>query len=495
MQRPILRLGVSLAIALGVVWACGGGDNPPDPDSLLITANPRQINDQGQASQIEVTATSGDGSLGTGTVTLKALAGALGNSATEETLTLNSSGKASTSFTCNKVADPKCAGNVRIDGTWNTTTGSTTLTVGSSNSDGGPDGGPSPPDGGPNLTVASSKAFVFTAVGDFAEITATLTKNNTPQPAQQITFDTTAGGLQAAAGDTPVQSLQAPTDSAGKAVVRFVETGTPGNATIKARHTASGAQATVAVKITSIQQVTHQSTTCGGQPCTIMGVKGSGFNEQSQVSFKVVDSTSQPVAGIPVTFSIPNPPSGTTVSPTATTNSQGIATAIVSAGPVIGAIVVHAVAIEGRVEVDSPTIGIRGAKVSNQAFSLTCRTVNIGAYISPTPPAPYNVVCDVKVVDRYNNPVGTGTSVNFKVEAGNIANSVQTKPYSPTGDNTQEGTGDLQHRRRAPRGRRPTGGRRYPVPRCAGSGAPGAARPADGQPARQPRHRPRLYAR
>src|SRR5437868_9289197 len=97
MQRPILRLGVSLAIALGIVWACGGGDKPTDQTSLGITANPRQINDQGQASQIEVTATAADGSLGTGTVTLKALAGALGNSAAEETLTLNSSGKASTS--------------------------------------------------------------------------------------------------------------------------------------------------------------------------------------------------------------------------------------------------------------------------------------------------------------------------------------------------------------------------------------------------------------
>ncbi|HVG62916.1 MAG TPA: Ig-like domain-containing protein [Hyalangium sp.] len=447
MQRPIVSLGVALAVTLGIIAACGGEDPPPTPEpSLFISANPRQINDQGQASQITVTATGADGAQGTGTVTLRALAGALGNSAAEETLTL-ANGKATTSFTCNKSANPQCAGNVRIDGTWNTTTASTTLTVGSSNPnpnpDGGTDGG-APGDGGIRLSVASSKQFVFTAVGDFAEITATLTgNNNAPQPDQQITFDTTVGGLQVTAGDTPVQSLQTPTDATGKAVVRFVETGIAGNASIRARHTASGAQASVAVKITSIQQITHQTTTCGGSACTIMGVKGSGFNEQSQISFKVVDSTGQPVPGVPVTFSIPNPPTGTTVSPTATTNAQGIATAIVSAGPVIGAIVVHAVAIEGRVEVDSPTIGIRGAKVSNQAFSLTCRTVNIGAYISPTPPANYNVVCDVKVVDRFNNPVGTGTSVNFKVEAGNIANSVQTKPYSPTGDNTLEGTGQV----------------------------------------------------
>ncbi|WP_224249017.1 Ig-like domain-containing protein [Hyalangium gracile] len=463
MQRPIWRLGAALAVALGIIAACGGGEPTEDEPELLLSAAPRQIGNQGQASTITITATNGDGSNGTGTVTLKAAAGALGNSAAEETVTL-ANGKATTSFTCDKAADPKCAGNVRIDGTWGTATGAVTLTVGSSttpdggsgnpdggsgNPDGGsgnPDGGSGSGDGGTKLTVASSKTSVFTSVGDYAEITATLTgTNNAPKPGESITFDTNFGGLQVNASDTPAQSVQASTDGAGKAMVRLVESGPTGNATVRARHTASGAQASVAVKITNIQQITHTTTTCGGVTCTIMGVKGSGFNEQAQVSFKVVDSTSQPVAGIPVTFSIPNPPTGTTVSPSAVTNPQGIATAIVSSGPTIGAIVVHAVAIQGRVEVDSPNIGIRGAKVSNQGFNLRCDLANIGtrASTSPGQPRPFSIGCDVKVVDRYNNPVGTGTTVNFKVEAGNIPNSVATKAYSPTGNNDLEGTGEV----------------------------------------------------
>ncbi len=452
MQRPIWRLGAALAVALGIVAACGGGDKPPPPEpELLISANPRQINASGQASQLEISGTNADGTAGTGDVTLKAVAGALGNSTAQETVTL-ANGKATTSFTCDKSADPKCAGNVRIEGTWGTAVASTTLTVGSgSSTDGGTGDGGVPPtdggsgtgDGGTLLSVVSSKSSVFTSVGDFAEITATLTGPSGAKAGESITFDTTLGGLELTANDTPATSLQAPTGTDGKTVVRLVETGTPGTATVRARHTASGAQASVAVKITNIQQITSQSITCGGSPCTIMGVKGSGFNEQAQVSFKVVDSASQPVPGVTVTFSIPNPPSGTTVSPNATTNAQGIATAIVSSGLTIGSIVVHAVAIPGRVEVDSPNIGIRGAKVSNKAFSLACSPINIGAYISPNPPAPYNVTCNVKVVDRYNNPVGTGTTVNFKVEAGNITNSVQTKAYLSTGSNTDEGTGSV----------------------------------------------------
>lgn len=452
MQRPIWRLGAALVVALGIVAACGGGDKPtPQEPDLLLTANPRQINSSGQASQIEISGTNSDGTAGTGPVTLKAVAGALGNSSSEETVTLEN-GKATTSFTCDKAADSKCVGNVRIDGTWGDATASVTLTVGSgSTTDGGTDGGVNPPpdggstgDGGTSLSVVSSKGSVFTNVGDYADITATLTgPTNAPKPGESITFDTTLGGLQLTASDTPAASVQATTGSDGKTTVRLVETGTPGNATVRARHTASGAQANVVVKITNIQQITHQATTCGGTPCTIMGVKGSGFNEQSQVAFKVVDSNSQPVPGVTVTFSIPNPPTGTTVSPNAVTNAQGIATAIVSSGPSIGSIVVHAIAITGRVEVDSPNIGIRGAKVSNKAFSLACKLVNIGAYISPNPPASYKVDCNIKVVDRYNNPVGTGTTVNFKVEAGSITNSVVTKAYSSTGSNTDEGTGTV----------------------------------------------------
>ena len=94
MQRPIWRLGAALAIALGIVAACGGGDKPPAAEAeLLLTATPRQINDQGQASQIDITATTAEGTAGSGTVTLTAVAGALGNSTSSETVTLTN-GKA-----------------------------------------------------------------------------------------------------------------------------------------------------------------------------------------------------------------------------------------------------------------------------------------------------------------------------------------------------------------------------------------------------------------
>src|SRR5690349_19940245 len=67
MQRPIWRLGAALVVALGIVAACGGGDKPPPAEpELLLSANPRQINSSGQASQIEISGTNADGTAGTG---------------------------------------------------------------------------------------------------------------------------------------------------------------------------------------------------------------------------------------------------------------------------------------------------------------------------------------------------------------------------------------------------------------------------------------------
>jgi hypothetical protein len=49
----------------------------------------------------------------------------------------------------------------------------------------------------------------------------------------------------------------------------------------------------------------------------------------------------------------------------------------------------------------------------------------------------------VTLIDRFNNPVGKPTTVNLKVEAGAIPSSVQSKAFSPTGDNADEGRANV----------------------------------------------------
>jgi hypothetical protein len=219
-------------------------------------------------------------------------------------------------------------------------------------------------------------------------------------------------------------------------VVRFRETGTAGTANIIANATALGAAARINIIITTVQQILYVSTSCGGSPCTIMGLRGSGFNEQSQVVFKVVDSSNVPVPNVPVTFTLTNPPAGTTVRPNGTTDNNGNVTANVSAGTVIGTFTVKATVVAGQIETQSPNIGLRGAKATSNGFTLNCLPVNISAYVAVNPPAEISVVCHVTLVDRFHNPVGTGTSVNFKSEAGTVPTSVSTIAYPGAGEGT-----------------------------------------------------------
>jgi hypothetical protein len=191
-----------------------------------------------------------------------------------------------------------------------------------------------------------------------------------------------------------------------------------------------------------VSTISWSLTKCGAGPCSIMGLKTSGFNEQALVSFKAVDINGFPVSGVPVSFRIDNPPTGTTTTPSGITDGSGLATATVQSGTSVGSFIVKAsITVKGTlIEVDSPTIGVRGAKPSNRGFNFSCGTLNVGAYASQAPPRIMSVVCGVRLVDRFNNPVGTGTTVNFKSEAGSIPASIGSKLYDPGGTNAEEGT-------------------------------------------------------
>ena len=136
------------------------------------------------------------------------------------------------------------------------------------------------------------------------------------------------------------------------------------------------------------------------------------------------------------------PPAGTVVSTNGLTDMAGIAVATVQAGTTVGAFTVKARVIVGMrtIEVYSPTIGLRGAKPTNKSFSLVCTPFNISAYISAAPPKLINVDCKARVADRFNNAVGTGTTVNFKSEVGTIPASIASKIYDPATSNPEEGT-------------------------------------------------------
>jgi hypothetical protein len=310
-------------------------------------------------------------------------------------------------------------------------------------------------DAGPvTVTLSAPRSRVYLGVGDFVDFTVAARRGGDagmPIPMRDMTLTATLGGWtdanDAGAGPTPTSPYMINTGAGGLAFARFKETGTPGTATITATDMQSGASRSATVEVARVQQVSWVGMTCRGVGCTILGVRNSG-NEIGIAQFRVTDNLNRPVVGVPVSFSLVNAPGSTMINPTmVVTDAAGLAVATVSAGPTTGAFTIHAVVIPGMVEGDSVTIGIRGVKPANRSFGISCSTLNMVALecANPSCPRSLSTNCTISLKDRFNNPVGTGTSVNLKVEAGQVPVSINTVAYMPVGMNTSEGTGTFTY--------------------------------------------------
>ncbi|HKD40538.1 MAG TPA: Ig-like domain-containing protein [Myxococcaceae bacterium] len=435
----------SVAGVLALYAACNSS-NSGGVAALTVTATPLQIDARGTVSLLGVQARDANGGAGTGQVTLTVASGSFSDGTKQTTLTL-ANGTAGIGYSCNASTDSSCSGQVRIDATWNQLSYTVLLSVTTNGGGGNPDGGN--PDGGGGgtinigyITLTASKSPIFFGVGDSSNITAQLSSDAGTVSGQTIGFSANLGGFSLPDGGTS-SSVSATTGSDGKATAQFHETGTAGTATIVATHAPSNSIASINLPIVNIQAITWVSTKCNGVDCTIMGIRGSGFNEQATVTFKVVDSSNNPALGVRVTFSLTNPPTGMSVTPSGVTDANGLVSANLSVGPVIGALTVKATVIPGQIETQSPNIGVRGAKPSNQGFVIDCDRHNLAAFATPTPPLELTTNCKVTLVDRFNNPVGTGTSVDFLSEAGTIPSTVSTVAYTPGQPNPAEGTATI----------------------------------------------------
>ena len=195
----------------------------------------------------------------------------------------------------------------------------------------------------------------------------------------------------------------------------------------------------------------HVSTLCGTTACGIMGIRKSGFQELADVSFLLKDADGRPVSGVAVTFELESPPTGTDFLNGTTgaetviikTDVMGLATARVESGVTLGVFAVKA-SVSPTIQAKSPSIGVRGVTPANRGFKLQCDLKNLAAHADALPPRPLKTNCQVTLIDRFNNPVGKGTTINLKVEAGAIASSVQSTPFTAAGANPDEGKASVE---------------------------------------------------
>jgi hypothetical protein len=189
----------------------------------------------------------------------------------------------------------------------------------------------------------------------------------------------------------------------------------------------------------------------------VLGALGSGYQEQSLVTFEVLASDGTPYAGLPVKFSHVSQGDsfiGTVASCAGTnpivcsaqgiTNPEGKVSVVLHSGRWFAVLAVKAEATAQGVTRAFVAGGftVLGAKPNGARFSIDCEVDNVPAltehdclysrYSGPKNP----VNCTATVGDRHDNPVAVPTLVSFQSEAGLIVPATFTPAYVPSSDNT-----------------------------------------------------------
>ena len=161
----------------------------------------------------------------------------------------------------------------------------------------------------------------------------------------------------------------------------------------------------------------------GAQPDTI-GVRGSGLPEQSVLTFQVTDAFGDPLAGVPVTFSIAQV-SNEQVSPAeGISDADGLVRATLTSGQRALSIQVTAqiTAVSPTITTRSTAVNVLGGPPSQPNFSVARQFNNISGRVT------FGLQNNITafVADRFGNPVPPGTAVNFTTKAGAIGNQTAT---------------------------------------------------------------------
>jgi len=235
---------------------------------------------------------------------------------------------------------------------------------------------------------------------------------------EEVTFFTELGRFQESGTPTHV----AYTDNGGVATATFIGGNTGGVARVRASVFIDNTPASDEVEITIRQLGFIEFVSAVPDK---LGVKGSGKNESSLITFQVKDTEGDPFpAGALVEFTLSAAPGVTLDSPNDRTDSAGVVEATLNSGRVATTVTVTATAHVGTetLQAVSPPIAIVGAKPNARYMTFSCERFDVGGFILDF----VETQCTVSLADRYSNKIGFATNVVFRTEAGAITSSAMT---------------------------------------------------------------------
>ncbi len=162
-------------------------------------------------------------------------------------------------------------------------------------------------------------------------------------------------------------------------------------------------------------------------PSGFMNLKGMGGQETAQVTFKVVDSSGNPIGGKVVDFSLNTSVGGITITPTTATSDPLTGNVVVS---VQAGTIATPVRVSAMTEAASTTLTSQSSKLvistgiaDQQNFSLSATQLNIEGWKYDG----ITTTLTARLADHFNNPVRDDTAVNFIAEGGSVESACFTQ--------------------------------------------------------------------
>ncbi len=278
-----------------------------------------------------------------------------------------------------------------------------------------------------NVVIATAKPALYTGINDSTTGTVTLSAGTTALTNTTFSLGTSLGTLVGPGGSGT--SIQLTTDTSGVAAFTLQSGTVTGNATLSATY--AGGTGTLVVPIKPIDSVAFVSASN-----TSLGVNGSGINETSVLTFKVMSGSTPVGAGIPVTFALtantgtpPSPTAATFAPASATTNASGQVAVTVTSGTITGILTVQATSATASTNTNLP---VHWNRPSEGRMVLSCAKVNLDVYNPSTTPKSIDVGCTVKLNERDGSTLQVDTSIKLLSEAGSQPPQL-TLPGSGTG--------------------------------------------------------------
>jgi len=232
-----------------------------------------------------------------------------------------------------------------------------------------------------------------------------------------VTFSSTCSVAGTATISSPVTTV------GGTATATYTDNGCGAADTITA--SVAGITLTGTLTISPPSSGSIQFISAVPAQIALKGTGGAGRQETSIVTFKVLDTAGNPLAGKVVTFALSTSVGGITLSqPNATTDALGQVSTVVSSGTVSTPVRVIATTPGTGVTLQtlSGVLTITTGIPDQDSASLYATKLNIEGWAVDGS----TTVLTMRLSDHFNNPVPDGTAVNFVTEGGQIVGTCST---------------------------------------------------------------------